>query len=355
MQVSAEPKLVAENIFDSIGQFAVSATGALAYRVSGAFRDAPLASFDRTGQQLESVSLPGSLQAPSLSRDGKRVAIERTDPTGSDIWLIDLVGGTNTRLTDDPGSDIRPVLSPDGERVAFARGNTIFLKSSSGTGTEERLVEGEVTDWSPDGKIISFIRETDVWTVPLDGDRTPTRLVQTKGNDRRARFSPDGKWIAYESDFSGRFEVYVQRFPPTAERVCPSMAAVRYWRSDGMSSFAARTDHGGGRQGRRVFPGWHAAKIVRRARNHQQPAVRGDAGRAALPRAGPESRGAPDNGRPQLDRRLDQLAETRYSGRPPTIRSDLRSIPRQPAISRSCCDGTQTALRRRRSAPCYPS
>jgi hypothetical protein len=244
LQVSAEPKLVAENMFDSIGQFSVSATGVLAYRLSGAFRESPLVSFDRTGQQLQSITLTGSLQAPSLSRDGRRVAIERTDPTGIDIWVIDLVRGTNTRLTDDPGPDIRPVLSPDGERVAFARGNTIYLKSSSGTGTEERLVEGEVTDWSPDGKFISFIRETDVWTVPLDGDRTAARLVQTKGNDRRARFSPDGKWIAYESDFSGRFEVYVQRFPPTAERVQVSVngGGSAYWRSDGAELFFSASD-----------------------------------------------------------------------------------------------------------------
>ncbi len=244
LQLSAEPVVIAENLFDAVGQFSASLTGALAYRSTGAFRDSPLVSFDRTGQQLRSESLTGSLQAPSLSRDGKRVAIERTDSSGSDVWVIDLVRGTNTRLTDEPGSDIRPVLSPDGDRVAFARRNVIYLKSSSGTGTEERLIEGEVTDWSPDGRFISFIGEGDLWTVPLDGDRTPTRLVQTKGNDRRARFSPDGKWIAYESDFSGRFELYVQRFPPTAERMQVSVngGGSAYWRSDGRELFFTASD-----------------------------------------------------------------------------------------------------------------
>ena len=125
--------------------------------------------------------------------------------------------------------------------MAFSRGDAIFLKASSGTGTEERLMEGEVTDWSPDGKFISFIGEGDLWTAPVDGDRTPTRLVQTKGNDRRGRFSPDGRWIAYESDFSGRFEVYVQRFPPTPERVQVSVngGSSAYWRSDGKNCISA--------------------------------------------------------------------------------------------------------------------
>jgi Tol biopolymer transport system component len=118
------------------------------------------------------------------------------------------------------------------------------VKSSSGTGTEERLVEGEVTDWSPDGKYISFIRETDLWIVPVQGERTATRFVQTKGNDRRGRFSPDGRLFAYESDFSGRFEVYVQRVPPTAERVQVSAngGGSAYWRSDGKELFFVESD-----------------------------------------------------------------------------------------------------------------
>ena len=80
--------------------------------------------------------------------------------------------------------------------------------------------------------------------MPLDGERTPTRLVETKGNDRRGRFSPDGKWIAYESDFSGRLEVYVQAFPPTAERVQVSAngGSSAYWRRDGKELFFSGSD-----------------------------------------------------------------------------------------------------------------
>ena len=243
-QLSGEPTVITENLFDAVGQFSVSATGALAFRLSGESRDSPLMRFDRTGNLIRTESLTGTLQAPSLPRDGKRLAIERAEGSGIDVWVIDLVRGTNTRLTDDPLPDTRPVFSPDGERVAFTRSDVIYLKSSSGTGTEERLIEGETTDWSPDGKVISFIRDADLWAVRLDGDRTPVRIAQTKGNDRRGRFSPDGKWIAYESDFSGRFEVYVQRFPPTAERVQVSVdgGGSAYWRSNGKELYFSASD-----------------------------------------------------------------------------------------------------------------
>jgi len=220
-----------------------STTGALAYR-PGIVTDSQLVWLDRTGNRLSVESLTGSLQAPNLSRDGKRLAIERTDASGTDVWVIDLVRGTNTRLTDDPGDDSRPVFSQDGTRVAFTRGHGIFQKSSSGTGPEERLADGETTDWSPDGQFISFIKDGQLWALPLAGDRKPMALVETKGNDRRGRFSPDGRWIAYESDFSGRLEVYVQQFPPTAERVQVSAngGGSAYWRSDGKELFFRAPD-----------------------------------------------------------------------------------------------------------------
>jgi Tol biopolymer transport system component len=244
LQLTGEPVSVVENLVDAVGQFSASMTGALAYRTAGGLGESPLVSFDRAGRQRRSESLTGRLQAPSLSRDGRRVAIERTNASGTDVWTIDLVRGTHTRLTDDAAPDTRPVFSPDGAKVAFTKGGAIYLKSSSGTGTEDRLIEGEVTDWSPDGRFISFIRNGDLWAVAVDGERTPMPIAQTKNNDRRGRFSPDGKWIAYESDFSGRFEIYVQRFPPTADRVQVSVngGGSAYWRADGKELFFSVTD-----------------------------------------------------------------------------------------------------------------
>ena len=240
LQLSGNAVTVAEVV---PGLPSPSLTGAVAYR-PGVSADTQLVWFDRTGKRLSVESLTGSLQAPNLSRDGKRLAIERTDVSGTDVWVVDLVRGTSTRLTDDPAADIRPVFSRDGSRVAFTRTDAIYQKASSGTGPEERLADGETTDWSPDGRFISFINDGDLFALPLFGDRKPIPLVETKGNDRRGRFSPDGKWIAYESDFSSRLEVYVQQFPPTADRVQVSATGggSAYWRNDGKELFFNSAD-----------------------------------------------------------------------------------------------------------------
>jgi serine/threonine protein kinase len=216
-------------------QFSASKTGAIAYLVAPSLAESPLIWFDRTGKELRRETMSGNVQAPTLSRDGRRLVVERTDPAGTDLWAIDLERGVRTRVTDDPASDIRPVLSADGSRVAFGRGDFIWVKAASGAGAEERIVEGEVTDWSPDGKYLAFIRNGALWAVPLDGERKPIQLVDTKGNDRRGRFSPDGKWLSYESNYSGRFEVYVEPFPTTGERVQISVdgGGSAYWRRAG--------------------------------------------------------------------------------------------------------------------------
>jgi len=222
-------------------QFAsTSTTGVLAYETPGAPGKFQLTWFDRTGKTLGTESLAGDLQAPNLSRDGQRLAIERRDGGNSDIWVIDLSRGTTTRVTTDPGDDIRPVLSPDGSRVAFAREGGFYQKSASGAGEEERLGEGQTMDWSPDGRFISFFRDLDSWALPLFGDRTPVLVAGGRFTDRRGRFSPDGKWIAYESNVSGRFEIYLQSFPPKADQVqtiSVNGGDSAYWRGDGKELF----------------------------------------------------------------------------------------------------------------------
>jgi eukaryotic-like serine/threonine-protein kinase len=224
-----------------------STTGVLAYETPGAPGKFQLTWFDRTGKTLGTESLAGDLQAPNLSRDGQRLAIERRDGGNSDIWVIDLSRGTTTRVTTDPGHDIRPVLSPDGSRVAFSRGGIFYQKSANGAGEEERLGDGQTMDWSPDGRFISFFRDLDLWALPLFGDRTPILVAGGKFNERRGRFSPDGKWIAYESNVSGRFEIYLQSFPPEADRVqtiSVNGGDSAYWRGDGKELFFhAPDDH----------------------------------------------------------------------------------------------------------------
>jgi Tol biopolymer transport system component len=145
------------------------------------------------------------------------------------------------RLTFD-GASSRPVFSPDASRVAFVRSrgpdSQIYQKAAGGTGPEELVVKGEPTDWSPDGRHLLFIRGGDLWAWSF-ADRTETRVAGGTGNDRRGRFSRDGNWVAYESDESGQFEVYVQNFPATANRwqVSASGGGSAWWSSDGKELF----------------------------------------------------------------------------------------------------------------------
>jgi eukaryotic-like serine/threonine-protein kinase len=144
-----------------------------------------------------------------------------------DIWVREFARGIMTRLTFDPAADTTPVWSPDGKQVAFSSargggGTQVFRKDASGAGQEERLTEGPneklALDWSRDGKYILY-RETspetgrDLMAVPLEGGRKPIPVVRTQFSEATGAISPDGRWVAYASNESGRYELYVQAFP----------------------------------------------------------------------------------------------------------------------------------------------
>ncbi len=147
-----------------------------------------------------------------------------------DIWVRDLARGVMTRLTFDPAADGLPVWSPDGKQIAFSSDREggvfqIYRKDASGAGQEERLTEGAspklVLDWSKDGKYILYQATNpgtgnDLMALPLEGDRKPIPVVSTKFNELTGAISPDGRWLAYASDDSGQFEIYVQAFPCAA-------------------------------------------------------------------------------------------------------------------------------------------
>jgi Tol biopolymer transport system component len=144
-----------------------------------------------------------------------------------DLRSIDLTRGVSSRLTFDRNSELAAVWSPDGRRIAFGwfrkSGYDLFQKDASGAGTEEPLIEDEASkwpvSWSPDGRFLLFTRtvasptRSDLWVLPLEGDRKPFAFLATTFNETAARFSPDGRWIAYTSDETGRDEIYVTRFP----------------------------------------------------------------------------------------------------------------------------------------------
>lgn len=177
--------------------------------------------------------------------------VARNIDSNWDLWLIDTARGVRTRLTSDPALDVYAVWSPDGSRIAFTsarKGGGIFTKSLTGTGQEDALLENGVpTDWSSDGRFLlytPYTKQGDLWALPMGGSDKPFPVAQSTFSERDGQFSPDGKWIAYASDESGRSEIYVQPFPGPGDKTQVSTtggAQVR-WRADGKELFYVALD-----------------------------------------------------------------------------------------------------------------
>jgi Tol biopolymer transport system component len=212
--------------------FSASDNGILVYAAGAGGSKARLAWYDRSGKPIgEPFGDPIDYRDFSLSPDGKRLAADVEDSTTgiSDIWLSDFARGTRTRFSFGPGPSICPVWSPNGSRIAFARMEKTLLtrivaKLSSGGGGEETLLRssGDICpkSWSPDGRYLAYDTlaavartRSDIWILPLFGDRKPFPFLETQFDELSARFSPDGRWVLYTSDESGRPEIYVAPFP----------------------------------------------------------------------------------------------------------------------------------------------
>jgi eukaryotic-like serine/threonine-protein kinase len=203
-----------------------SGTGIVAYRSGGVGRR-QLTWFDRTGKLLGTLGAPdeNGLVAPSLSPDGRRVVAHRTAQNNTDIWIFD--PARTTRFTFDASRDLFPIWSPDGMHVAFDSNRTgyrhFYQKRSDLAGTEMPLLEGPeekvLNDWSPDGRFLLYTTPSDpktgadIWYLPLSGDRQPVAFLRTSSDERAGQFSPDGHWVAYHSNESGSYEIYVRPFP----------------------------------------------------------------------------------------------------------------------------------------------
>ena len=263
LKLSGEPFVVTDKIGvapdSSRGLFSVSGNGILVYDPTSARENQQLTWVDRAGKLIGSVGAPGIFQSPKLSPDGNRIAVARRDlQTGTnDIYAIDLARGASSRLTSDPANDYFPVWSPDGNRIVWGSNREgkyqLYQKLASGIGPEELLLTSDVLigphSWSPDGRFILYTRtdpktRADVWVLPLDGDRQPFVFLQTPFIEGRARFSPDGRWIAYVSNEQGRNEVYVQTFPASSAKwPVTNDGSEPQWRGDGKELFYA----GGGK------------------------------------------------------------------------------------------------------------
>jgi serine/threonine protein kinase len=237
------------------GLFSASMNGALAFSMgAGALGNRQLIWFERTGKRLSSVGSSGFVFDFSLAPDEKRVVFRRVDrqTRNEDIWMLDLLRGTESRFTFRPARDDDPIWSPDGSKILFDSDpggvSNLHLKIATGAGSEELLLQSTSADypldWSADGRYILFGREnpktrSDLWILPLTGDKTPFPFVNTEATEFTGRFSPDGRWIVYSSDESGKFEVYVQAFPATSGKwqVSVGGGAAPTWSKDGKEIF----------------------------------------------------------------------------------------------------------------------
>ena len=188
----------------------------------------------------------------AVSPDGSRIALTVTEGSNSEIWMYDVERGTLTRLTFDPGEDFNPVWSPDGEWIAFAsemNGDPpqLHRMPADGSRAPEQLssispdpgAADVPTSWSPDGSFLAYRHGGDIWLMPLEDGSQPAPFVETEFSEHGASFSPDGGWIAYHSNESGRPEVYMQPFPgPGAKQPVSSEGGTwPLWSADGTKLF----------------------------------------------------------------------------------------------------------------------
>ena len=239
--------------------FSVSATGVLVYRATGTTLSR-LVWLDRGGREIDELAGAADYRGPALSPDGRRIGIRRRDNDGTnlDIWVIDPARGTTTRFTFSPGADGNPIWSPDGTQIGWTStvgdSEAFLVKSAGGLGKEQKIagtgINSAMLDWSRDGTYVLFQSvggktAADIYSIRMDGtDHTPEIVLQTPFNETRAHFSPDGRWIAYQSDESGRNEVYVASFKGAAGKwqISTNGGGDPCWSRDGKELFYLATD-----------------------------------------------------------------------------------------------------------------
>jgi eukaryotic-like serine/threonine-protein kinase len=214
---------------------------------------------DRTGMQLGTVGDRGDYADVQLSPDGQRAAVSFAETGGNyDIWIVDLTRGLRSRFTFDPTIENRGIWSPDAREILVGRvtgTEDLVRKASSGIGAEDIIQADPAANespmgWSTDGRFILYVRSTcgtacsDVWLLPLTGDRKPFPFIHSPFAETTAAISPDGRWVAYVSNESGRNEVYVTSFPIAGGKWQVSIVGGNWprWRRDGREIFYLSPD-----------------------------------------------------------------------------------------------------------------
>ncbi len=269
LAVRGEPVTIAPGVLTderfSRSVFSASGNGVLVYQTGKGHTLSALRWFDRNGAVLGTVGEPAQFfdgGAPNISPDGKRATTALVDVrTGAaDVWLVDLSSGTRNRFTSGPGDKYFSAWTPDGRHIAHnmrnpaGGGYDIFLKSTVGSGAEEKLL-ADVNEWevptgfSPDGRFLIVQKRKedrdDLFVLPLEGERTLRPVVTTPALETMGQFSPNGRYIAYVSDESGREEIYVTPFPGLGRtwQVSQNGGTEPRWRGDGKELFFFAPDN----------------------------------------------------------------------------------------------------------------
>ena len=261
LEVTGTPIPVVERVsmkWSGAANFDVSDDGSLVY-IPGSRADLAarrLVWVHRDGLEQPVAIAPAAYGWARVSPDGARLALSLSVEGNRDVWIYKLARGTLSRVTIDPALDNVPFWTPDGERVVFAslrEGGrfSFFLKAADGTGQVEKLVTSE-TDvmfrpfaWSRDGNtLVLDYGAGDIGIVSMEGDKTVQALIQSEAYENSPSISPDGAWIAYSSDQTGEFEIYVERFPELGERqqVSTGGGVEPLWSPNGREIYYRRGD-----------------------------------------------------------------------------------------------------------------
>ena len=266
LETTGSPVPIAPKVQHEIayGYYPFTASEGLLVFLPLVWRPSTLLWFDRSGRPGGTLGEPDFFVSPRLSPDGRRVVVQISDPARytSDIWIYDVSTGARTRLVGGSLEHCNPVWSPEGDRILFASdhkkasaNSALSVKPINGPG-EEVLLEAPdknyPEDWSPDGRFVSFVslhsqgkRNFQLWALSLGAERKATPLATEAPTQGASRFSPDSRWIAYSSDESGNFDVYVRSFPGPGGKWQVSTAGGwdPRWRRDGKELYYLSLDN----------------------------------------------------------------------------------------------------------------